>query len=333
METKKRKIAVPFPIARINTILATSKNIYSKKSRPEGKIFRGTHYPAKKKNELIDDYDNEDNFENNYGQTYQTQIKSFYTQKNEKITNGFLSSSDRFDNTKTKEDQYRPGPGDYNNFEINSIADKVLKNKRTKTNDNSKKEKKWAYIVYTDGPGPGLYYPQKQYHNLKIMSSFFASETKKGKFYENYNDSNPGPGQYFKLKQELTSSPKKNKKFPNFFFRDRYEKKENPFKKFKIDYGDSMNYQYKLISKKGKLQNLKIYSSLPNNHQNPKDLKDYYLVNTYPKMRKEIIIEHYSYSHPKKQDIFYLSSPRWSHNIYTSPFKVPGPAYYSPYPN
>ena len=39
------------------------------------------------------------------------------------------------------------------------------------------------------------------------------------------------------------------------------------------------------------------------------------------------------FSHPKKQDIFYLSSPRWSHNIYTSPFKVPGPAYYSPYPN
>ena len=46
-------------------------------------------------------FQGEDNFENNYGKTYQTQIKSFYTQKNEKITNGFLSSSDRLHKTKT----------------------------------------------------------------------------------------------------------------------------------------------------------------------------------------------------------------------------------------
>lgn len=330
MEAKKRKINVPFPITRINTILTTCKNNYSKKTRPEGKIFRGTNYPAKKKNEIIDDiFEDEDSYE----KAYQTQIKNFYTSKNEKITNGFLSSSDRFDNAKLKEEQYLPGPSDYNNIVINSIADKILKNKRTKTNGSRKNEKKWAYIVNTDGPGPGLYYPQKPAHNLKVMSSFFASETKKGKFYENNNESSPGPGQYFKLKQDLTSQQKKSKNFPNFFFRDRNAKKENLFKKFKIDYGDSTSYQYKLISKKGKLKNFKIFSSLQTEHQKPKEIKDYYLVNTYPKMRKEIVIEHYSYSHPKKQDIFYLSSPRWSQNSFTSPFKVPGPAYYSPYPN
>lgn len=332
METKKGKINVPFHITRINTILTTSKNNYSKKTRPEGKIFRGTNYPPKRKNELIDDtFDDEDSY--SYEKIYQTQIKNFYTPKNEKITNGFLSSSDRFDNAKLKEEQYLPGPSDYNNIAINSIAGKILKTKRAKTNGGDKIEKKWAYIISTDGPGPGVYYPQKLAHNFKIMSSFFASETKKGNFYDNNNESNPGPGQYFKLKQELSSPQKKSKKFPNFYFRERNPKKENPFKKFKIDYGDSTNYQYKLISKKGKLKNLKIFSSLPNDHQKPKDIKDYYLVNTYPKMRREIVIEHYSYSHPKKKDIFYLSSPRWSQNTFTFPFKVPGPAYYTPYPN
>ena len=159
-----------------------------------------------------------------------------------------------------------------------------------------------------------------------MRSSFFASESRRGIF--DIEGRTPGPGQYIKLKEGLSE---KRNKMPSYFFHRREKSKENPLKKYKINYGDSSEYQYKLINKKGKIKHGEIYPHLTSTSNEKRISSHYCITNTYPKAKKEIIFEHYTYMKPKKQDIFYLSSPRWTKELFGSSFKVPGPAYYFPY--
>ena len=310
-------MSVPFPIARISTVISRKGCSFLRTSR-DGKIFKGTNYPAKKKDDTDYCIDNEDNV--SFNET--TQIV-----KRKKKGNGFLSSSERFSSKKGI--QCSPGPGEYGSFNIGSIEEKIKRKRRnikvihtSKINNSS-----GSYIQKTDGPGPGRYSPEEQYNNdWGMRSSFFASESRRGIF--DIEGRTPGPGQYIKLKEGLSEM---RNKMPSYFFHRREKSKENPLKKYKINYGDSSEYQYKLINKKGKIKHGEIYPHLTSTSIEKRISSHYCITNTYPKAKKEIIFEHYTYMKPKKQDIFYLSSPRWTKELFGSSFKVPGPAYYFPY--
>lgn len=310
-------MSVPFPIARINTIIARKGCSFLRTSR-DGKIFKGTHYPAKKIDEKEYNNENED---------YEMFNETARTMKRTKKGNGFLSSSERFSSEKGI--QCSPGPGDYASYNIGTIQEKIKRKRRnikvihTSAINNST----GSYIQKTDGPGPGRYSPEERYNNdWGMMSSFFASESRRGIF--DIEGRTPGPGQYLKLKEELTD--KKNKKI-SYFFHKKEKSKDNPLSKYKINYGDSSDYQYKLINKKGKIKHGEIYPHITSQSNDKRIPSHYCITNTYPTVKKEIIFEHYTYMKPKRKDIFYLSSPRWSQSLFGSSCKVPGPAYYFPY--
>ena len=168
-------MSVPFPIARISTVISRKGCSFLRTSR-DGKIFKGTNYPAKKKDDTDYCIDNEDNV--SFNET--TQIV-----KRKKKGNGFLSSSERFSSEKGI--QCSPGPGEYGSFNIGSIEEKIKRKRRnikvihtSKINNSS-----GSYIQKTDGPGPGRYSPEEQYNNdWGMRSSFFASESRRGIFEE-----------------------------------------------------------------------------------------------------------------------------------------------------
>ena len=157
--------------------------------------------------------------------------------------NGFISSSIRFDDPKVYYDQFLPGPGHYKVDEKVSITSEVDKNINYKylyhkSNIKSLKVKK-------DFPGPGFYNPiMSEVEKTKWPLSAFQSRVNRFNKEEIGSDV-PGPGKYFKEKN--------NPKIPD-------NKNIEDQKMFK---GNTLSYFFKLPSPKK--ENLNKY--IEKNHQ------------------------------------------------------------------
>ena len=97
---------------------------------------------------------------------------SFYSSKG--FGNGFVSQSDRFNNSSLYYSKYSPGPGEYQPQEIGTIGYKVSKSLLAKSLYNNKKNVSLKNRNYT--PGPGQYNINNNFKwNQLYKSSFFAS--------------------------------------------------------------------------------------------------------------------------------------------------------------
>lgn len=279
---------------------------------------------------------------------------SFYSSKG--FGNGFVSSTERFDDTKYYYCKYAPGPGEYRPEENRTLANDVKNSILGKSLYTNKKTH--SLKVKREYPGPGSYNPiyntfeQKKYQKMK-PDAVFKSHV--ARFKSGKNANYPGPGKYFKDDFSADFNDKRPQS-QSYFFRHPQPKKVDQLKKFDIKTTqDKEDARFRLCDKKGRIINSQqpefdFLSTYKSGTINPFAItrKDLYklrnktFMKDEPKQSKTSFVvanggvesdQGMEYIHkilhkPQKPDLFELNSPRWKKNELE--FKVPGPAYYHP---
>ena len=254
---------------------------------------------------------------------------SFYSSKG--FGNGFVSQTERFNDSNLFYSKYSPGPGDYQPQKRGSIIDDVNKMLLAKSLYNNKKTR--SLKVKGQSPGPGHYNPIMDTFDLKWKINKYKGEDavfqsivprfKKKKGYIDYNDKN-------------------KPKTMSYFFKNPSKKKEDLLQKYDIKTKqEKEDARFKLIAQKGN----KIYNSVGNIGITAKDIykiRNKGFMGKEPTLYEQQLImanggisseQGMEYIHriihrPEKPDIFQLYAPRWKKNELA--LKVPGPAYYHP---
>ena len=268
---------------------------------------------------------------------------SFYSSKG--FGNGFVSQSDRFNNSSLYYSKYSPGPGEYQPQEIGTIGYKVSKSLLAKSLYNNKKNVSLKNRNYT--PGPGQYNINNNFKwNQLYKSSFFASNAPR--FNKRIKDKIPDPGKYYKDEYYIDINDKEKRiNKENYYFKKPKEKKVDLLKKYKIKTEQNKeDIKFKLHEKKGRIYNIngnsinpftmnkqdiyKIRNKSLNNKllNNNNKIPNYTMRNFGFSNEDEIQYIHKVLNKTKKDDIFKLNAPRWKKDEYE--FKIPGPAYYHP---
>ena len=272
---------------------------------------------------------------------------SFYSSKG--FGNGFVSQSQRFNDSDLFYSKYAPGPGEYQPQKKGTIIDNVNKMLVAKSLYNNKKTRSLKVKGYS--PGPGHYNPIKDTFDLKWKINKYKGEdavfqSVVPRFKKKKSMDVPGPGKYFKDEYYIDYNDKNKPKTMSYFFKNPSKKKVDFLQKYDIKTKQQKeDARFKLIAQKGN----RIYNSVGNLGITTKDL--YKIRNKgflFEKNKKEptlyeqqlimanggISNEHgMEYIHriihrQKKPDIFKLYAPRWKENELA--LKVPGPAYYHP---
>ena len=250
--------------------------------------------------------------------------QSFKSFSSKGYLNGFLSKEDRFDKRDGKlfYERFKPGPGNYQLFNRNSLYEEVKKSligKNLYNNFNSsninKEDKK---------PDPCTYDPIKPISESYKQDNLFNSKIIRFKMKFN---NNPGPGTYYNRFKP------KNKLCESAVFKKPIDKKIDVYKLLKIKTDDDVKNEYLDMKKNKDIKNnfdlsktREIYfkKNYSQNFDNPK-------INNLQFDLGENIDTHdikpYEFTtYNQKDEIMKLASPRWKDNKYE--FKVPGPAYY-----
>ena len=287
---------------------------------------------------------------------------SFYSSKG--LGNGFVSTSDRFDDSKLYYCKYAPGPGEYCPESNKTLEHEVATSILGKSLYNNKKTQ--SLKIKRDTPGPGYYNPivntfDNKYKGKMVLDSVFKSKV--NRFKKGKNSNFPGPGKYFKDEQYNDINDKNRAQSQSYFFRGPLPKKYNEEKKLnqydiktKQEKDDA---KFRLIDKKGKVINYyqqnsdyEFLQTIKSGVTNPfaitkKDLfklRNKTFMKDNPNSQKgsaSLVVAnggleseqgmeyiHKILSKPPKPNLFELYSPRWKKNELE--FKVPGPAYYHP---
>ena len=272
---------------------------------------------------------------------------SFYSSKG--FGNGFVSQSQRFNDSDLFYSKYAPGPGEYQPQKKGTIIDNVNKMLVAKSLYNNKKTRSLKVKGYS--PGPGHYNPIMDTFDLKWKINKYKGEdavfqSVVPRFKKKKSMDVPGPGKYFKDEYYIDYNDKNKPKSTSFFFKNPSKKKVDFLQKYDIKTKQQKeDARFKLIAQKGN----RIYNSVGNLGITTKDL--YKIRNKgflFEKNKKEPTLyeqqlimanggisneQGMEYIHriihrPKKPDIFQLYAPRWKKNELA--LKVPGPAYYHP---
>lgn len=287
---------------------------------------------------------------------------SFYSSKG--LGNGFVSTSDRFDDSKYYYCKYAPGPGEYCPESNRTLEHDVASSILGKSLYNNKKTQ--SLKITRDTPGPGHYNPIMNTFDNKLKKNLVPDSVFKSKvnrFQKKKGMNYPGPGKYFKDEMYVDYNDKNRAQSQSYFFRSPLPKKYNEEKKLnQYDIKtkqDKEDVKFKLIDKKGRvISNMQgnnyfeFVQSIAGGSANPfaitkKDLfklrnKTFMKDNaTSQKSGASLIVAngglesdqgmeyiHKILSKPPKPNLFELYSPRWKKNELE--FKVPGPAYYHP---
>jgi hypothetical protein len=273
---------------------------------------------------------------------------SFYNSKG--FGNGFVSQSERFNDSSLYYSKYAPGPGEYQPQKNCSISEEVNKKLVHKSLYNNKKTR--SLKVKRNTPGPGQYNPIMDTFDLKWKINKYKGQDAVFKsivprFKKKKGLEPPGPGKYFKDEYYIDYNDKNKPKTMSYFFMNPSKKKTDPLKKFDIKTKqEKEDARFKLITQKGN----RIINSAAAIGITAKDI--YKIRNKgflYGKSRdkeptlyeEQLIMANgglandtgMEYIHriihrPEKPDIFQLYAPRWRKNELA--LKVPGPAYYHP---
>ncbi len=239
--------------------------------------------------------------------------------------NGFLSNENRFDERDEKlfYEKFKPGPGDYQLYKLNSLYDKMKKSligkslyhKNNILNKNSSEEKKPDIYSYNPIKPISESYKQDNIFNSKIQ-----------RFKIIYNE-NPGPGSYYFNNNQFN----KNMKSESSIFKKPINKKRDVLKELdiktdndlKLEYlenkfNNNINNKYNMKKTRNIKKNYSYNFEKPKNEKIKFDLGEKIDTNDIP-------VYNYSFETPK-EELMKLASPRWKENKYE--FKVPGPAYY-----
>ena len=237
---------------------------------------------------------------------------SFYSSKG--FGNGFVSQSERFNDSSLYYSKYAPGPGDKKKKKRGSIADDVNKMLLAKSLYNNKKTR--SLKVKGNSPGPGHYNPIMDTFDLKWKINKYKGEdavfqSVVPRFKKKKGLDVPGPGKYFKDEYYIDYNDKNKPKTMSYFFKNPSKKKVDLLQKYDIKTKQQKeDARFKLITQKGN----RIFNSVGN------------IGITASEQGMEYI--HRIIHRPEKPDIFQLYAPRWKKNELA--LKVPGPAYYHP---
>ena len=273
---------------------------------------------------------------------------SFYSSKG--FGNGFVSQTERFNDSNLFYSKYSPGPGDYQPQKRGSIVDDVNKMLLAKSLYNNKKTR--SLKVKGQSPGPGHYNPIMDTFDLKWKINKYKGEDAVfqsivPRFKKKKGMDVPGPGKYFKDEYYIDYNDKNKPKTMSYFFKNPSKRKVDLLQKYDIKTKqEKEDARFKLIAQKGN----KIYNSVGNIGITAKDIykirnKGFLYGNTMGKeptlYEQQLIMANggisseqgMEYIHriihrPEKPDIFQLYAPRWKKNELA--LKVPGPAYYHP---
>jgi hypothetical protein len=192
---------------------------------------------------------------------------SFYSSKG--YGNGFISTSERFNELQFHVEKYKPGPGEYkveDTASLNQSINKSIFNKSLYKETSVKSLK-----VRQNTPGPGFYNPILLKHNdlSGVLSSFKSGSER---FKRDQKSAYPGPGKYFKENNMNTTETNKKNNTLSYFFRCPSPKKENLVDKY-IEPHKNEELQFQL---RQNLNNGRIFIDnvfFPDNNTNDKMLK------------------------------------------------------------
>ena len=272
---------------------------------------------------------------------------SFYSSKG--FGNGFVSQSERFNDSSLYYSKYAPGPGDYQPQKRGSIADDINKMLLAKSLYNNKKTR--SLKVKGQSPGPGHYNPIMDTFDLKWKINKYKGEDAVfqsivPRFKKKKGLDVPGPGKYFKDEYYIDYNDKNKPKTMSYFFKNPSAKKVDLLQKYDIKTKqEKEDARFKLITQKGN----KIFNSVGAIGITAKDIYKirnkgflYGNVGKEPTLYEQQLVmanggisseQGMEYIHriihkPEKPDNFQLFEPRWKKNELA--LKVPGPAYYHP---
>ena len=273
---------------------------------------------------------------------------SFYSSKG--FGNGFVSQSERFNDSNLYYSKYAPGPGDYQPQKRGSIADDINKMLLAKSLYNNKKTR--SLKVKGQSPGPGHYNPIMDTFDLKWKINKYKGEDAVfqsivPRFKKKKGLEVPGPGKYFKDEYYIDYNDKNKPKTMSYFFKNPSKKKVDLLQKYDIKTKqEKEDARFKLITNiKGNIiynyvvangipvkdiYKLRKKGSLHGKDGKEPTLYEQQLVMANGGISSEQGMEyiHRIIHRPEKPDIFLLFAPRWKKNQLA--LKVPGPAYYHP---
>ena len=272
---------------------------------------------------------------------------SFYSSKG--FGNGFVSQSERFNDSDLYYSKYAPGPGEYQPQKRGSIQDDVNKMLLSKSLYNNKKTR--SLKVKGQSPGPGHYNPIMDTFDLKwkinkynVEDAVFHSVVPRFKKKKGLDV--PGPGKYFKDEYYIDYNDKNKPKTMSYFFKNPSKKKVDLLQKYDIKTKqEKEDARFKLIGQKGniflnsdgakgittkdiyKIRNKEFLHKKGGKEPN---IYEQQLIMANGGISSEQGMEyiHRIIHRPEKPDIFQLYAPRWKKNELA--LKVPGPAYYHP---
>jgi hypothetical protein len=272
---------------------------------------------------------------------------SFYSSKG--FGNGFVSQSERFNDSSLYYSKYAPGPGDYQPQKRGSIADDINIMLLAKSLYNNKKTR--SLKVKGQSPGPGHYNPIMDTFDLKWKINKYKGEDAVfqsivPRFKKKKGLDVPGPGKYFKDEYYIDYNDKNKPKTMSYFFKNPSAKKVDLLQKYDIKTKqEKEDARFKLITQKGN----KIFNSVGAIGITAKDIYKirnkgflYGNIGKEPTLYEQQLVmanggisseQGMEYIHriihkPEKPDNFQLFEPRWKKNELA--LKVPGPAYYHP---
>ena len=401
LKRSKSNISINSNIVTLENLNDINENLF-RKTTPKGKLFRGPNWTAYNKENLgsiprqiektlVEDkkglskigfstqterfFPKFNNEKNNPGPgsynvsqdlDFTRTNTSFYSSKG--FGNGFISQSERFNDSNLYYSKYAPGPGQYQPQETKTIVHDINKKLLAKSLYNNKKTQ--SLKVKKDFPGPGSYNPiyntfdalwNYNNNNIKEKKEDAVFKSTVPKFFKMKEVNFPGPGKYYKDEYYIDINEKNKPQTQSYFFKEPHKKKVDMLEKYEIKTKQNPeDAKFKLMDKKGKIYNtlqqnsdFDFLQSIKAGFNNPLAItkKDLYKLRNKTFMKDNIKRsdsknENYimangglsndqgmEYIHkilhkPQKPDLFELSSPRWKKNEYE--FKVPGPAYYHP---
>jgi hypothetical protein len=198
----------------------------SSESKP-GFLIQSQRFPNRN-NIIYNNHPYEDEIKNRNNKNILINSNPSFSSKG--YCNGFLSKSERFDDSKLFYEKYYPSPGLYKEDKF-SILNEISNNNRYKSLYNTKHVK--SLKIMLENPGPGAYNPINnniitERYKYDNPNSFFAS--KENRFGlnklkdEDGNDLIPGPGKYF-YEEKFPYVKEQDKS--SYFFKQSPKKQEN----------------------------------------------------------------------------------------------------------
>ena len=267
---------------------------------------------------------------------------SFYSSKG--FGNGFVSQSQRFNDSNLYYSKYSPGPGDYQPQKRGSISDNINKMLLLKSLYCNKKTR--SLKAKNENPGPGHYNPMKNTFDLKKEINKYKGEDAVfqsivPRFMQRKGLEVPGPGRYFKDEYYIDYNGKNKPKINSYFFKNPTKKKVDLLKKYEIKTKqEKEDAKFKLISNKPKdgainittkdIYRIRNNGFLFGNTEKQSTSYDQQIIMTNGGISNGQGMEyiHRIIHRSEKPNILYLYAPRWKKDELA--FKVPGPAYYHP---